>query len=740
MNKTKQEHRPTKFSTRLRVALLAAGAGFASVAAAQSPVTAANATDQTSGGLEEIIVTAQRRAEDLQKVAISASVFDGKQLKERGMIGIQDLQAQTPSLSIQPAASSETFINIRGVGIQQTSPTSSNGVAFYIDGQYIPSLIDTVDTFYDLANVEVLRGPQGTLVGSNSDGGAIFVNSVQPSFDKVKGYFQQTLGNFDDRRSEGAINLPLSDMFAARAAFVYETRNSFSVNQGQIPAPPILPSDQNQPGNVDYESVRLQLTFRPNDDFQATLRYEPYQSRTDGYALKPDMNSVAPGSIYYDPHAAAIQNQAFLIDYNVNQYTNITGERTGLTGMWHVTDGFEIKSITSYQDGYLSDLTDIDGSSAPANIYLVRRADFETFTQELNVLSTSASPFQWVAGAYYLHTNQPLILTFVNFTNPPVHVDAKHENEAVFASGTYTFTPQWSATVGGRYSWDSLPYTEILPPVGTTPLTESKPTGNAKLNFQVTPETLIYASVSTGYKAGGVNLQLPGLFTPPPADPETNVVEELGIKTTVFDNHLRLDADVFNSKYSHYQLQEANPEGFPLTQGPGDAKIYGFETEVTGAFNELQFNFGASYLHSGVSSDFAYSLPSGDLTTITEGTEVPFAPKWLLSAGIQYTVHLPVGSLTPRLQYHYQSQQYTKITNQIAFQGADIDDVLPSYSTADFRLTYAYSENWDVEAYVTNLANKTYANEINPSPIGVTATVYNYGAPRQFGGRFLYKF
>jgi len=719
---------------------LGAGAWASPGAAEAETATAGVAGSEETGGLAEIVVTAERRTEDLQKVPISATVLGAKELKEEGVLGIQDLQSQTPGLSIQAAASSETFINIRGVGIQQTSPTSSNGVAFYVDGMYVPSLIDTVDAFYDLANVEVLRGPQGTLVGSNSDGGAIFVNSVQPTFDKVKGYVEQTLGNYQDRRTEGAVNLPLSDMFAARIAFVYETRNSFTTNLGPEPPPGIIPSAQNQPGNVDFEAVRLQLTFKPNDDFQATLRFEPYQSRNDNYALKPDMAAISPTSTSYDPYAASIQNRPFVIDYDAQQYQNITGERIGLTGVWHVTDAVELKSVTNYQDGTMSDLTDMDEGTAPSNIYLVRKASFNTFTQELNVLSTAAGAFQWVAGAYYLSTVQPLALSFVNFPQPPFSVSAQHQNEAVFASGTYQFSPQWSVTLGGRYSHDSLPYTEISPPIGKTPLTESKPTGTLKVNFQVTPETLTYVSVATGYKAGGNNLQVPPFFTPPPVPAETNVVEEVGLKTTLFDNHLRFDGDVFNSKYSHYQLQEANPQGLPLTQGPGDADIYGMEAEFTGAFNALQFNLGTSYMHGTVSSDFTYTLPTGTPVTIGKGTEIPFAPKWLANAGVQYTIPTAGGTVTPRAQVHYQASQFTNIENQISFENANLADVLPARTTADFRLTYAAPQNWDLEAYVLNFTNRTYITEINPSPIGVTAPGLLYGAPRQFGGRFTYRF
>jgi iron complex outermembrane receptor protein len=705
--------------------------------------TAASVSTEASGdtGLAEIIVTAQRREENLQRVPISATVLTGAQLQDRGIIDIQQLQTQTPGLSIQPPLNAETFINIRGVGIQQVNPTSSNGVAFYVDGVYVPSLIDTVDSFYDLNNVEVLRGPQGTLVGSNADGGAIFVNSAQPSFDNIKGYFQETLGNYQDRRSEGAINLPINDRIAARVAFVYESQNSFYTNLGPEP-PPSTPSLAiNQPGNVDYQAARLQLAVKPTDDLTVTLRYEPYRSSTDGYAVKPDMNAVPAGSKLYDPYAASIQNQPFTIDYDTPQSYEIRGQRMAATVAWHITDQVEFKAVTSNQEGNETDQRDLDASSAPAGYISDRRTSINAFTQEINLLSTGPSVFQWVAGAYFLHSTIPLEL--LQNSGPNASFDAIHTNEAIFASGTYQFLPEWSFTIGGRYSHDNLPYHESpFPAIGNFVTTDSKPTGSLKIGWQATSDTLAYASVSSGYKAGGVNLQLPPIgFTPPPFQPETNVVEEIGVKTTL-DNHLRIDGDIFDSQYKHYQLQENTPTGFPLTQGPGDARIYGAELELTGAFDALQFNIGSAFLHATVPSDFPYTLPNGATVTIDKGTEIPFAPKWMINAGLQYDLHFAGnGMLTPRIQFQYQGSQYTNIEHAIplAFPYGTLSDVvIPSHETVDFRLKYSNGA-WSVEGYGENLANKVYVADVILSANGAAPDIA-YGAPRQYGVRLMYKF
>jgi iron complex outermembrane receptor protein len=716
--------------------------------AAPAAATAAAVAGQAASSaptVGELVITAQRREENLQNVPISATVVTGSQLRSKGVVGVQDLQDITPGLSIQPPVSSETFINIRGVGIQQTNPASSNGVAFYVDGVYVPSLIDTVDSFYDLSDVEVLRGPQGTLVGSNADGGAIFVNSAQPRINGgVGGYIQQTIGNYANYRTEGGVNIPLTDWAAARIGFVYESRNSFTTNLGPQPPPAgVVPSNQNQPGNVDYWAVRAQLLVKPSDNSDVTFRFEPYESRTDGFALKPDMSSIPSTSSAFDPFAASIQNQPYTIDYSFPQFYNIQGQRTSIVANWVPVSWLKVRSVSSYQTGYESDADDIDTSSAPGNFTFHRKASFNTYTQEINLLSNSPGPFQWVVGGYYLNARQPLVLSFVD--PPPLHsvalnIVADHVNVAGFASGTYNFNSQWSLQLGGRYSHDSQPFHELIctgfpQPCGNFNTADDEFSWTAKLSFQVTPDTLLYASGSSGYKAGGVNLQIPDIrFTPPPFQPENNIVEELGVKTTLLEQRLRINADIYDSQYSHYQLQEFLG-GLPNTQGPGSANIWGGELEISGRFDQLYFNTGVSYMNGAVSSNFLYQQNFGPPVTILSGTEIPYAPPWTFNIDAGYDFPFWNGKLTPDLRYQYQDAQFIIITHA-ALPGPD--QVIPSHGTLDFRLKYASPQRWSVEGYVTNLTGSTYFADVLPSP-QPTANNLVYGAPRQFGMRLAYE-
>lgn len=731
----------------LTAALLATVFLLPSVASAQ-PATA------DSGGIEVVTVTAQRRVQNLQKVALSAIVRTGAELKNQNVYTLQQLQNQAPGLSIQPPVTSETYINIRGVGIQQTSPVSSNGVAIYIDDVYIPSLIDTVDTFYDLKNVEVLRGPQGTLVGANADGGAVFINSVQPSFDRVKGYIEQTIGNFNDYRTEGGVNLPISDSLAARIAFVHETRDSFTKNIGATatsPNPTAYPPGQNQPGNVDFTATRVQVAYRPSNSFHVTFRFEPYQSRTDGFAKKPYEKAAGvlgayyglSPSPYYDPWAASHAGDHFLINYDMPQHFNISGQRSAITAVWHATPSVELKNIASYQSGYEDDRTDIDASSAPANEYLLRHAEFYTYTEELDALSTSSDALQWSAGLYYLNERKPLVLSFNGAHATALSLIAYTQNYGVFASGTYTFSPHWSVELGGRYSWDNLPRTEVaLGPVHNKTFTTSdkEPSYSAKIKWQANQKTLVYASLATGYKAGGLNLDIPPHLIVPPYKPETNLVEELGLKTELLNGHLRFDGDIFNSVYRNFQIAETltAPVTVPYTQNVSEASIQGAEAEITGAFSALQFNLGASYLDASTAKQFNFVGPTGITYSIPKGTAVPFAPRWMVTAGLQYSFPIGGGVLTPRLQYQYQAKQNITIAHNI--YPLSLGATIPAHGTFDFMATFAAQKHWQIQAYVLNLLDRHYVSVAQLSPVAGMVPLDAYGPPRQYGVKLAYRF
>ncbi len=706
---------------------------LAGITAAPHAARAQAVAADTSGAdvLQEVVITAEKRSEDLQKVAISATVLTSEDLAEKNVTTMQDLGNVTPGLSIQPQSTGESFVNIRGVGVQATSPTSSNGVVYYVDSQYIPDNFTNLFSLYDLANVQVLRGPQGTLVGVNATGGAILVNTVQPDFNGTSGYYRQTVGNYADYKEEAALNLPITDTIAARAAVVSETQDSFTQNLGSGVRGQF---NLENPGNINTKAVRLQVLWQPMEDLSATLRLEKFQSLTDGPAVKPVANPAT------DPFSASIQNLPYVVGYDAPTLFNIYGERGSAEIKWNFLPGLQIRSVTSIQDGHESDREDQDFGRDVNNWQLQRRTDVQTLTQELNVLSTDPGPLQWVAGFYYLDTSTPLELAFtqnpagapapIGFFVSPYGV-AKHFSAAGFGQATYDFSPSWSVTIGGRYTEDREPYNAISFLGPNTVLTHDTPssdklTGKAAINWSVTPDSLLYVSIANGYKAGGANLAAPAYGD------ETNVVTEAGLKTTLFDRHLRFNADVFNSNYGHIQLQQF-VGGAPATTNAAGARYDGAEAEFTGLLADFRFDGNVAYLHGYFSAPFFYSV--NPLAT-PAGSPAPFSPTWMGYLGAQYDWHLGAGKITPRLQWSYEGSEIT--IPAYAGQVLPFYDRLQAHGLLDANLTYTAPKHWTVAAYMLNATNKVYI--ANTVVIGLGSNGLLYNAPRQFGVRATYAF
>src|SRR5665213_162800 len=215
---------------RLHIASACAVTAFAGcliapeIAAADPTQGDSNAAPPRSDQLQEVVVTAERRSENLQTTPIAATVLNADELVQKGVVQMQDLQTASPSLSISPAGLSAS-VNIRGIGLDSGSPSVVPGVATYREGLWQPPIV-TTDTFYDVGNVEILRGPQGTFVGSNSTGGAIFINSQNPNFDGLNGYVRAQGANYGDAALQGAVNLPFDSAWAARVAMDIEQRDS----------------------------------------------------------------------------------------------------------------------------------------------------------------------------------------------------------------------------------------------------------------------------------------------------------------------------------------------------------------------------------------------------------------------------------------------------------------------------------------------------------------------------------
>ena len=716
---------------------------------------AAAATDVAApDGLEEIVVTAERRAEDPQKMSVSVIALSGEDLEVRGIQNVQNLQFLTPSLSYVDGGNVK-FINIRGVGLNEGAPNQTDGVASHIDGSYVAQVFTVDDAYFDLDSVEVLRGPQGTYEGQNAEGGAIFINTKAPSFSGLDGFAKVTIGSYQERLTEAAVNLPLQDNLAFRISGQNETRNSYTTNLGPFGGQTAAPSNVNQPGNLNRVLGRLQALYEPIDGLTVRLIYQYSDRTTDGfpYILDTPAGLASPRTISYDfpeLYDVKYQRTTAILDWKIND-----GVKMHVVSGYQTTDQ-DIAQDTDFTSPYVSPTT-TQGTNA------IQIHDWYS-TNEVDLISTGPSAFQWTVGATELDYHQPFTLQSTSYTttydpNSGLVLDFHtfRKNEAAFGEVTYKFSPQWDIKVGGRYNYDHVgveagsylspfgPLSPVHVPVGPNEPSYHAVTGRAVVDFQPDDANLIYATWGRGYKPGGWTPDIGGPPTP------TNVYKaeyventEVGWKATMFNSHLRSAIDVFHMSFQNYQATVATDPNNPatsVTENVEGTTIKGLEAQLQALLGPITLEGSVSYLDAKYGNLALFETPgiigpnnpAAPLPINLDGREVDYAPKVSGNVSVSYNVALGDGKLVPRLDWSYQAAQWTSFF-QAPWQQ------IPSRELLDFRIAYNPKPAWRVEGYVTNLTNKVYAVGNNQSSAYPYVGAYYLGPPRLYGVSVAYSF
>jgi iron complex outermembrane receptor protein len=695
---------------------LLAAATLAYVASAQIAFAQDADTPKT---LDEVSVTAERRTQNVQDVPIAATVLSAEDLDKRGVLSLHDMQAFSPSVSITQV-NRAVYVNIRGVGIAQTAPTSSPGVAYYIDGQIIPHEQFIGQSFYDLESVEVLRGPQGTLTGQNSTGGAIHVRTPAPDHGSNFGYFEQGVGNYGWLKSTGAVNLGINENVALRVAAVREERDSFTDNIG--------PS-KSQPGNVEYSAARFNLALKTTDErLRVNLRGEYFDSDNDNNAVKRWNDTVS--------------RNPFVIQEDAHSYMRQHGYRTSAEVNWAINPTLDLRWISSWQKGSNIDQADGDRTDTALPRPGVGRVGytkttFNTDVHEINLIKTSDGPVDWVVGAFLLEEEIPAdvlrdnnnTVDFVSSTST-ITTLVHNNSKSVFAQANARLGEKSELVVGGRRSWDRQTYDRLAGSggVGSTTMETAETTGKLAYNFHVTKDVMLYASASKGYKAGGGNLPI----IAPEFGPETNFVYEAGVKSTLFDRRLRLNATVFSSDYRDMQLASLR-DGLPLTQNAASGKARGFELEATARLGDTTLNAGLGWLDAEFAADAALqNTISNRNELVPKGQVLPFSPEWTFNFGVQHDFEVGSKLVTPRLQWTYASEQYSTPFLMERTR-------MSSRSVVDARVSMGLTDNVKLDVFANNIFDKVYSTmQLMDASSAAGGTLY--GAPRHFGLSVRYDF
>jgi iron complex outermembrane receptor protein len=714
-------------------------------------VAAESAAPNSAGALEEIVVTAQRREENVQNIAVAVTALSGEMLADKAVARLDDLQFASPALTITDAGLTQS-VNIRGVGLASGSPQVTPGVATYVDGVFQPAIVSTPG-FYDIGTIEVLRGPQGTFVGSSSTGGAIFINSRNPDLNRTDGYVEAAMGNYSNRTAQGAINVPITDTLAVRFAGNYRHRDSYYTDIGPL---------GNEPAGLDEASGRLGVLWKPTDAFQALLKSELIERETGGYAYRPSPDT---------PYAALRSSDPRLLAYDDPTRNDEHASQTTLELRYELPNGVTLRSLSGYQDKDIRNLYDFDASiqpSPPPNPFpRVTQDQYvreRVLTQEINVISRTDGAFDWIVGGYFqrnkidVDIEQPSdgFMTDINIAN-------RKTGTGYFGQIGYKFTPALKLNVGGRYStFDASsrgaviigrgvpvpPFNTVGLPVADLSGTHEDGRGTGKVALEWTPndDNLMYAFVARGYKPGGFNSATDEF------DPETVTDYELGWKSTLFDGRLRTQVGGFWYDYTGFQLDLLSPlTGQVQTENIADATLRGVEVQAQARFGGWGFDFGIAYVDSEL-SDVQFvnqrALPPGtnlpqcapgaspgvpptcfDYTpfmTSATGRSMLYSPEVTYNAGTEYTFLIGNATLRPRINYGYIGAQFTNLLY------SPTRDRLAPRGLLSAQLTYA-RDAWSLEAYGTNLADKEYV-------AGQFGNNETYGAPREYGLRASIRF
>ncbi len=725
--------------------LCGVGLGALTALAAASAVAQTAAPAADSAGT--VVVTAERRTVNLQKAALPATVFTADDLNKRSIVSLNDLQFNTPSMTVQDNGVG-ALINIRGIGKSDGGQEVPAGALIYRDGVSVsPGGIFTDESYYDVSSVEVLRGPQGTFAGDNATGGAIFVTETDPVLRRFTGWGEASYGNYNDVRLRGALNLPIGDDFALRIATNDESRNSFANISG-----PYTGND----GKLREGDWRVSALWAPTDRFKAELKVDDIYHEMGGIPAATYSGSASNlFDITTDEHQLGIERMF----------------RTVLQLSYVLPDGVTLKSISGYQFGTAFVNEDIAGANNPALDEAIHlRGQEQTESQEVDILSPDQGRFRWVVGGVYqddLNT-QPNRVQWLSLSpgGTPTHgvalqtlrYDENRQDWGVFGQVTYDLTSSLKLQVGARYSQSQVHLDDLFIEsfYGTALAGEnvvgdvqkdSRVTGKVNLEWTLDPDNFLYAFVATGHKGGGIN----GIGTPSPGYPtlpatpaqlppsfkaEDVTDYEIGWKANFFNNHLRTQLGAFYNDYQNFQvaLFQVSTGLGQVENVPGHTQVSGFEAQGQAQFGNLSFNFGGSYLNTALGHFLALDSrnPLAGYQDLT-GRQQPNAPKWTAQVGVQYVFDLPGDTtLTPRVDYALIGPRWATLFDVTPGAPGPLlktSDFLPQDQLVNAQIAYAHHNDWSITAYATNLLNLQYAAS------GTAGSLAIAGPPRQFGMR-----
>lgn len=725
------------------------GSGLALALTLAANAHAEGAPQQADTGVKDIVVTAQRRSENLQKVPVAVSALGAETLKNRNIVNIQDFNAVAPNVSFGEL-NGFARINIRGIGNQNYFTGGDPSVTMYVDGAVISQAAAQMSAFFDLERVEVLRGPQGTLYGRNATGGSVNLIAKKPT-DTVQGYASAAFGNYDQFQLEGALGGPIADGLKARVSVFRLTRGGYGTNI----------NDGRAVDDANRLYGRAQLEFaRGAHDFLLSLQYgrehdAGYQVHVFGQSNPGAANAptgvLLGGTLAGNPRD--MNSEAPL--HNWRETFSVTGDYK-----LRVSSALALRSISNYRSYDQDFLSDIDGTQVRfAAVQQIIKS--KQFSQEFQG-NYESDRFNAVTGLYYFHESM-YGDNNLGGPGPTVHSPAGGppgafytalvgnvtvEALGAFAQGTYKILPNLGLTGGLRYSDETRDGTGSFqgPSVAVAPVSTPRHIhdGNLSykvgLNWNITPQVLAYASYSTGFKSGVI---LVG-SSDPAARPEKVKAWEAGIKSDLFDRHLRLNLSAFSYDYTDLQISQLLVgASVPTVTNAASAKIKGIEAEaVLRPTSRLTVSGNVGYLNTSFvnfTSRDPRALGASPVLDLT-GNRLPYAPEW--SGDLHTDWRVPLGALESKvlLTAAIDAVMSSRVDFSV-FNQSDLAQAANTKYDASLKLA-GVKTRWSITGWVKNLTDElTYANRTVGGGLSTNRAIYGVVAPpRTFGATLGYDF
>jgi iron complex outermembrane receptor protein len=744
--------------------VIAALCGVASAAVAMPAFAQDAAAEAPDQGIQEIVVTATRAETSAQKTAVALTVYTGADLAAKGVANVQSLSAIDPSVNVT-SSTGAAYVAVRGIASTDLTEIGDPSVPIARDGFYTNRSFAIGASMYDVARVEVLKGPQGTLNGRNSTGGLISIITNRPGKDAgVQGSFE--VGSFRALNAEAAANVPVTDRVQIRISGIHRQHDGYRH----------LGAGLRDGDDENLSSGRVQIAAQPVDNLKLWASYQHDDidavgdvAQTSPIRTRPDFGDARDFPNYAPTFTRTKTDR---IRWEAN--------------LFDLPGGLSLVYSGGYDKATWRHGLDATGPLYPATRQFLNGEAPKTWNHEVRISNSVNSTLFFQAGYFHFQEDNTIDSGLLNLQMAPPFAAGgpfgtaadfsnvygikfdykiKTRSDAVFGQVAYALTDQFKLTVGGRYTWDKkvrtgnavllLPALAFplcgfgFPAPGTCPpfplttdgagsISHGEPTFHAGIDYTPSSNSLIYAKYDRGYKSGGFNSNGSGASVD--YQPEKLDAFEIGTKNRFMGNRLQVNAAAFYFNYKGYQASQVacatcNSGVFNV----GSAKIYGAEVQTIALFGEGgRIDLNASYLHTR----FGKNANGTDIVVVDgdsppnpfdiTGNRLPNAPSLSIAGGIEYAFPFMGGKLTPRVDGKYTSMFYYSVFN-------NPDTRSNAYATGNASLTYEGEDGkWQVQAFVRNFTDKVVLANAQRNFVAGLNT-YQFQAPRTWGVRFGFK-